>query len=113
MRRVRRVLVTRTGDAPKSARADNMRVGDGDLALRNSVVLVDFVCMAKHRTDAVDPDGTIAVRGELNAFCGRGGDKNHEWIRVPATPLDEITTGLMEARPPEPARPAFVRDRSR
>jgi hypothetical protein len=90
-----------------------MLVGDGDLALRNSTVLVDFVCMAKHKTDAVDPDGTIMVRSELNAFCARGGDKNHEWIRVPSTPIDEITTGLMEARPPEPARPALVRDRAR
>jgi hypothetical protein len=79
-------------------------VGDGDLGLRKrSLVLVDFVCMAKHRTDAVNADGhTLALRGQLNAYCARGADKNHEWIRVPSTPVDEITTGLTEERPPEP-----------
>jgi len=114
MRRIRPVLITRTGDASKSARADNMRVGDGDAALPNRVVvLVDFVCMAKHKADAVNGDGTISVRNLLNAFCARGADKNHEWIRVPPTPLHEITTGLMEERPPEPAHRTLVRDGTR
>src|ERR1700682_1853386 len=110
MRRIRPVLITHTGDAPKSARPDNMRVGDGDVALPGRVVvLVDFVCMAKHKADVVHADGTTAVRSLLNAFCARGADKNHEWIRVPPPPLHEITTGLMEERPPEPHR-TFARD---
>ena len=114
MKRVGRPLITRTGDAPKSAKPDNMRVGDGDLALRNrAVVLVDFVCMAKHKADTVNAGGTTAVRSQLNAYCARGADKNHEWIRVPPTPLHEITTGLMEERPPEPAQRAFVGDTTR
>lgn len=68
--------------------------------------LVDFVCMAKHDADPVIADGqTLAACGQLNAYCARGAAENHEWVRVPTTPLGEITTGRMEERPPEPARP--------
>jgi len=71
-----------------------------------AAALVDFVCMAKHGADPVDRDGqTLAAYRQLNAYCARGADKNHEWVRVPTTPLGEITTGLMEERPPEPAGP--------
>ena len=77
-------------------------------------MLIDFVCMAKHKTDAVNAVGySVALRGQLNAYCARGADTNHEWIRVPRTPIDEITTGLMEERPPEPARQTFGSDRTR
>ena len=70
--------------------------------------------MAKHKADAVNADGySVALRGQLNAYCARGADMNHEWIRVPCTPIDEITTGLMEERPPEPARPTFGSARTR
>ena len=71
-----------------------------------SSALVDFVCMAKHGADTVMSDGhTLAAYCQLNAYCARGAVANHEWVRVPTTPLSEITTGLMEERPPEPARP--------
>jgi hypothetical protein len=81
-------------------------VGDGDLALQQlSVVVVEFVCMAKHKTEALNDEGfTIALRSQLGAYCARGADQNHEWVRVPPTPLHEITIGLMEDRPPEPRR---------
>ena len=70
--------------------------------------------MAKHKADAVNADGySVALRGQLNAYCARGADMNHEWIRVPCTPIDEITTGLMEERPPAPARPTFGSARTR
>jgi len=45
---------------------------------------------------------TLLLRGQLAAYCARGADQNHEWIRVPPTPANEITTGIMEERPPEP-----------
>ena len=68
--------------------------------------LVDFVCMAKHDEDQVIADShTLAVCGQLNAYCARGAAENHHWVRVPTTRLGEITTGVMEERPPEPARP--------
>jgi len=84
-----------------------MGMGGGDFAPGGgSAVLVEFVCMAKHQADPVNADGhTLALRSQLNAYCARGANENHEWIRVPPTPLGEITTGLMEERPPEPAYP--------
>lgn len=84
-----------------------IRMGNGDLALRDgSAALVEFVCMAKHTADPLNADGhTLAFRDQLRAYCARGAHQNHEWIRVPPTPLDEITTGIMEERPPEPASP--------
>jgi hypothetical protein len=84
---------------------DNLRVSDGDLMGRNgSTALVDYVCMAKH--SAVRVSGhTLATYCQLNAYCARGAAAEHEWVRVPTTPLGEITTGRMEDRPPEPARP--------
>lgn len=61
--------------------------------------------MAKHNGDPVNGDGHTLAYCQLNAYCARGGAENHEWVRVPTTPLGEITTGIMEERPPEPARP--------
>jgi hypothetical protein len=83
---------------------DNTGVGDGDLALRDgSTELVEFVCTAKHKADPMNAAGySLAIRSQLRAYCARGADQNHEWARVPPTPLDEITTGKMEDRPPEP-----------
>lgn len=62
--------------------------------------------MAKHDADPVNGDGnTLGAYCQLNAYCARGAAENHEWVRVPTTPLGEITTGVMEERPPEPVRP--------
>lgn len=84
-----------------------MRMGDNDPALGDSrEALVEFVCMAKHNADPVNADGhTLALLSQLKGYCARGAAENHEWVRVPPTPLGEITTGVMEERPPEPARP--------
>jgi hypothetical protein len=93
---------------------DNIRVGNGDLALGNGAVLIDFVCMAKHKADAVNADAyTIAPHRQLSAYCARGAEANHEWVRVPSTPIEEITTGLTEERPPQPRQLAFGSDRTR
>jgi hypothetical protein len=68
--------------------------------------LIEFVCMAKHRTDPVNSLGyAVAVHQQLWGYCARGAGANHEWIRVPATPLDEVTIGRMEERPPAPRVP--------
>ena len=82
-------------------------MGDAQFALgEGSAALVDFVCMAKHGADSVKANShTLAICGQLNAYCPRGAAENHEWVRVPSTPLTEITTGIMEERPPEPAHP--------
>jgi hypothetical protein len=65
--------------------------------------LIEFVCMAKHRTDPVNEKGyAVAAHRQLWAYCARGAEVNHEWIRVPPTPLDEVTIGRMEERPPAP-----------
>jgi len=83
---------------------DKQGMGDGELALRDgSAELVEFVCMAKHAADPSRGRYTLALRGQLPAYCPRGADQNHEWVRVPPTPVNEITTGIMEERPPEPA----------
>ena len=81
-------------------------MGNKDLALGNGpAALVELVCMAKHNADPVNADGhTLALLRELNGYCARGAAENHEWVRVPPTPLGEITTGIIEERPPEPAR---------
>jgi hypothetical protein len=82
-------------------------MGNKDLALGDGPAeLVEFVCMAKHNADPMNPDGhTLAPLSQLKGYCGRGAAENHEWVRVPPTPLGEITTGATEERPPEPARP--------
>jgi hypothetical protein len=82
-------------------------MGDANFALGDrSAALVHFVCMATHGADSVKANShTLAHCGHLNAYCARGATENHEWVRVPSTPLREITTGIMEDRPPEPARP--------
>ncbi len=99
--------LTRTGDATASGMPDNIGVDDRDAALRiGSTALVEFVCMAKHKADRLNADGyTLALRSQLAAYCARGAEQNHEWIRVPPTPLDEITVGKIEDRPPEPGGP--------
>jgi hypothetical protein len=85
-------------------------VGDGDSATGDkAAVLVEFVCLAKHKADSVNADGyTVTTRGQMMGYCARGAAQNHEWVRVPPTPLDEITIGMMEDRPPEPV---YRRDR--
>ena len=85
-------------------------MSDGELMRRDvSAALVDFVCMAKHAADMVNGDGhTLVAYRQLNAYCARGAEQDHEWVRVPTTKLGEITTGLMEERPPEPARPRIA-----
>ena len=68
----------------------------------SSAAVVELVCLAKHKADAVNADGyTLAIARQLVAYCARGADQNHEWVRVPPTPLHEITTGKTEDRPPE------------
>ena len=71
-----------------------------------SAVLVELVCIAGHASDGRNADGySLTNRGHLRAYCARGADQNHDWIRVPATPFDEITIAKMEDRPPEPRAP--------
>lgn len=79
-------------------------MGDGESAKGDrSAAVVEFVCLAKHRADSVNADGyTVTTRGQMTGYCARGADQNHEWVRVPPTPLNEITIGNMEDRPPEP-----------
>jgi hypothetical protein len=85
---------------------DKQWMGDGELALQDgSAELVEFVCMAKHAADPSRGHYTLAQRTQLTAYCPRGAEQNHEWVRVPPTPVNEITTGIMEERPPEPATP--------
>jgi hypothetical protein len=95
------------GDAPSGGMRDNSAVGDRHLATRDaSAGPVEFVCIAKHRADSTNADGySLTIRDQLRAYCARGADENHEWVRVPPTPLDEITIGRMEDRPPDPASP--------
>ena len=79
-------------------------MGDGERALRDgSAELVEFVCMAKHVADPSRARYTLEQPHDLTAYCPRGADENHDWVRVPPTPVSEITTGNMEERPPEPA----------
>jgi hypothetical protein len=82
-------------------------MGDKDLVLGDGpAALVEFVCMAKHNADPVNADGhTLALLSQRRGYCASGAAENHEWVRVPPTRLGEITTGMMEERPPEPARP--------
>lgn len=86
---------------------DNVRMGNKDLVLGDGpAALVEFVCMDKHNADPVNADGhTLAFLSHRTGYCASGAAENHEWVRVPPTPLGEITTGVMEERPPEPARP--------
>ena len=75
----------------------------GELASgAQAVACIEFVCLAKHRADPSTADFTVETYRQLPAYCARGASANHEWIRVPATPLDRITIGKMEDRPPEP-----------
>ena len=85
---------------------ENIRVGDGEFAVRGGPeAIVEFVCLVKHKTDSTNPAGySVVTHGQLSGYCARGADQNHEWIRVPPTPLDQITIGKMEDRPPEPVR---------
>jgi hypothetical protein len=80
---------------------------EGELAAgESSAALIEFVCLARHRGDAgTGAEYTLDTFRDLPAFCARAATSGPEWIRVPATPLDRITTGKMEDRPPEPARP--------
>ena len=80
---------------------DQGEIASGEQA----VACIEFVCLAKHRADPSTAEFTIETYRQLPAYCARGASQNHEWIRVPATPLDRITIGKMEDRPPDPARP--------
>lgn len=82
-------------------------MGDGDLALVGaSAALVEFVCLAKHAEDSTNAEGySLSIRSEVGAYCARGANHNHEWVRVPPTPFHEITTGNMDDRPPDSANP--------
>ena len=80
---------------------DQGEIASGEQA----VACIEFVCLAKHRADPSTAEFTVETYRQLPAYCARGASQNHEWIRVPATPLDRITIGRMEDRPPEPARP--------
>lgn len=78
-------------------------MGEQHLAPRVGSAPVEFVCIAKHESDWTNADGySVTIRSHLQAYCARGADLNHDWVRVPPTPLDEITIGRMEDRPPEP-----------
>jgi len=71
-----------------------------------SAVPVELVCIAAHPSDRRNADGySLTIHGHLRAYCARGADQNHEWVRVPPTPFDEITIAKMEDRPPEPRTP--------
>lgn len=95
-----------SGDAPLPVLEENTCVGDGELATRDdSAALVGSVCLAKHLADSTNADGyTVERCGDLMGYCARGADRNHEWVRVPPTPLEDITIGKMEDLPPEPIR---------
>ena len=83
--------------------ATTVAMGTESLVGARSQVFVEFVCLAKHREDAHLPDSyTLEMRESRGAYCARGGSCDHEWVRVPATPLELITIGKMEDRPPEP-----------
>jgi len=98
------VHLLQTGDAQPAPRVDKHCMGDGGLRLGDgSAELVEFVCMAKHVADPSRGGYTLAQRSQLMAYCPRGAEQNHEWVRVPPTPVNDITTGIMEERPPEPA----------
>lgn len=95
------------GDALEDEMLDNSRVDDRDRERQEAPsALVEFVCIAKHTADTTSADGySVTMRSQVAAYCARGADQNHEWVRVPATPVGEITIGRMEDRPPEPAYP--------
>ena len=81
--------------------SDNRGVSEGECATE----VIEYVCLARHRSEHLDEEGSaVVVHKTLGAFCARGGHLNHEWVRVPATRLDQVTTGNMEERPPAPRR---------
>jgi hypothetical protein len=79
-------------------------MADGELQ-PSTCADIEFVCLAKHRADAIVGEFTIETHRQLPAYCARGATANHEWILFPPTQLESITIGKMEDRPPEPARP--------
>ena len=88
------------GVAPTVTARQKGTVGSDDGAAAD--VLVEYVCLAKHRDDPVMRAYTLTSHKTLFAYCAHGADQGHEWIRVPATPADRITIGKMEDRPPQP-----------
>ena len=87
-------------------------MADGELQ-PGTCAEIEFVCLAKHRSDAIVGEFSLETHRQLPAYCARGATANHEWIRVPPTPLESITIGKMEDRPPEPARPRLGAPRIR
>lgn len=83
----------------------NTVVGDGERDDR----LVEFVCLAKHRADATNGAHSVERNRGLFAYCARGAQMNHEWVRVPPTAVHAITIGEAEDRPPLPPRPIAFR----
>jgi hypothetical protein len=85
--------------------AHNVQMGSSAPEL-DRATFIEFVCLAKHGRDPLDPRGfTVSLHHQLAAYCARGADRNHEWIRVPASRLCDLTIGLMEDRPPAPHQP--------
>jgi hypothetical protein len=65
--------------------------------------LVEFVCLDAHPADLLNAKGdAVATYRGCWAYCARGAEANHDWVRVPATPLGQVTTGKIEERPPAP-----------
>jgi hypothetical protein len=94
-------VLRRSGDAPSTQMSDNECVSEGECA----TTVIEYVCLARHRSEHLDEESfSVVVHKDRGAFCARGGHLSHEWVRVPATPLDQVTTASMEERPPAPRR---------
>jgi hypothetical protein len=69
--------------------------------------LVEFICLDKHVDDPVCVEGfCVTVHRDRTSYCARGAERNHVWVRVPATPLQNLTLDKMEERPPDGIAPA-------
>ena len=94
--------------------SDNVLMQGGQTASRNAASavlgqeesdrLVEFVCLDPHRAEPLTAahHSPLATHEKRWAYCAQAGAANHQWVRVPATPLDKVTTGKMEDRPPAP-----------
>ena len=101
-------MVVRGGEIGPGDRSSALgvaqRAGD-ETPTAGAKALIEYVCLAKHGADRLDAKGyAVAMHERRWAYCARGAEVHHEWTRVPPTPLDEVTTGKMEERPPAPRR---------